>query len=151
LVPHFADFAEAPGPQAQVGGRHPHRAQKSPLVVVLFLHFSLFQNVLGACQFGYTEMYSQGGFMKTTVFRNGGSQAIRIPAQFRFEGDSVDVEWDDRLDALVIRELAKSRMYPFFKWLDQQPTFDLPMVLPMTTDGRIDVAAFMELDEEFGE
>ena len=88
--------------------------------------------------------------MRTTVFRNGGSQAIRIPAQFRFEGDSVDVEWDDRLDALIVREIANSRMYPFFKWLDQQPTFDLPKVLPMTADGRLDVAAFMDLDEEFG-
>ena len=89
--------------------------------------------------------------MRTTVFRNGGSQAIRIPAQFRFEGDSVDVEWDDRLDALIVREIANSRMYPFFKWLNKQPTFVLPDVLPMTDDGRLDVAAFMDLDEEFGE
>ena len=89
--------------------------------------------------------------MRTTVFRNGGSQAIRIPAQFRFEGDSVNVEWDDRLDALIVREIANSRMYPFFKWLDQQPAFVLPEGLPMTADGRLDVAAFMDLDEEFGE
>lgn len=86
--------------------------------------------------------------MRTTVFRNGGSQAIRIPVQFRFAGDSVDVEWDDRLDALVVREIANSRMYQFFKWLDQQATFDLPEVLPTTGDGRLDVAAFMDLDEE---
>ncbi len=85
--------------------------------------------------------------MQTTVFRNGGSQAIRIPAQFRFEGDTVEVEWDERLKALVIREPADTRMNPFFEWLDKQPAYQLPENLPMTKDGRLDVAAFMDMDE----
>ncbi len=85
--------------------------------------------------------------MQTTVFRNGGSQAIRIPAQFRFEGDTVEVEWDERLKALVIREPADTRMKRFFEWIDKQPAYQLPENLPTTKDGRLDVAAFMDMDE----
>ena len=40
--------------------------------------------------------------MQTIVFRISGGQAIRVPAQFRFEPDTVDVEWDDRLGALPL-------------------------------------------------
>lgn len=88
--------------------------------------------------------------MQTTVFRNGGSQAIRIPAQFRFEGDSVDIEWDERLNALLVRESTATRMNAFFDWLDSQPVYQLPKNLPMTPEGRLDVAAFMDMDEELG-
>ena len=86
--------------------------------------------------------------MKTSVFRNGGSQAIRIPAQFRFEGSSVDVEWDDKLDALVVRQSGEGRMTRFFEWLDSQPPFDLPEQLPLNANGRLDLAAFIDLDEK---
>ena len=37
----------------------------------------------------------------TKVFVNGGSQAVRIPAEFRFDTDEVSVERDG--DALVLR------------------------------------------------
>lgn len=30
-------------------------------------------------------------FHITTLFRNGGSQAVRLPAEFRFEGDRVRI------------------------------------------------------------
>jgi antitoxin VapB len=85
--------------------------------------------------------------MRTTVFRNGGSQAIRIPAQFRFEGDSVDVEWDESMNALVVRPQPANPWARFFALQDEQPEFELPAELPMTDDGRLDVAAFMDLGE----
>lgn len=85
--------------------------------------------------------------MRTTVFRNGGSQAIRIPAQFRFESDAVDVEWDESMNALIVRPQRVDPWARFFALLDQQPEFELPVELPMTEDGRLDVAAFMDLGE----
>lgn len=39
----------------------------------------------------------------TTVFRNGGSQAVRIPAEFRLDADRVLIERDG--DAIVLRPL----------------------------------------------
>ena len=39
----------------------------------------------------------------TTVFRNGGSQAVRIPAEFRLESDRVLIERDG--DTIVLRPL----------------------------------------------
>jgi virulence-associated protein VagC len=83
--------------------------------------------------------------MQTTVFRNGGSQAIRIPAQFRFEGDSVDVEWDDSLNALIVRQSPLNHMNDFFTCVAGQPEFALPKSLPLNADGRLDVTAFMDL------
>ena len=32
---------------------------------------------------------------------------MRIPAQFRFDGESVDIEWDEALDALLSAVLIK--------------------------------------------
>ena len=84
--------------------------------------------------------------MRTTVFRNGGSQAIRIPAQLRFEGDTVEIEWDDRLNALLVRPQPSGRWARFFQIMETLPSSELPENLPMTEDGRLDVAAYMDLD-----
>lgn len=86
--------------------------------------------------------------MQTTVFRNGGSQAIRIPAEYRFNSDRVDIHWDERLGALVIREVATHRMDAFFEWLMAQPAGKPVANLPMTDEGRLDVAAYMDMDED---
>jgi antitoxin VapB len=38
---------------------------------------------------------SKGGFMQTAkLFKNGRSQAVRLPAEFRFEGDEVLIRRD---------------------------------------------------------
>jgi hypothetical protein len=39
-------------------------------------------------------------------------------------------------------------MTSFFAWLDGQPEFSLPKTIPVTSDGRLDLVAFMELEEE---
>jgi antitoxin VapB len=36
------------------------------------------------------------------LFRNGASQAVRLPAEFRFEGDEVYVTRDDRTGDVVL-------------------------------------------------
>ena len=89
--------------------------------------------------------------MQTTVFKNGGSQAIRIPAQYRFHGETVDVEWDDRLGALLVRDEPTHAMTSFFAWLDDQPEFSVPKSIPLNPDGRLNLVAFMELGEELQE
>lgn len=51
---------------------------------------------------------------KAKIFRNGGSQAIRIPAQWRFESEEVFVRFDEGLQALVITERSPKPMENFF-------------------------------------
>lgn len=82
--------------------------------------------------------------MQTTVFRNGGSQAIRIPAQFRFEGDTVDVEWDESLNALMVRENRVGKWAHFFSICESLPNYQPSGFSPVLEDGRFDVATFME-------
>ena len=82
--------------------------------------------------------------MKTTVFKNGGSQAIRIPAQFRFAGENVDIEWDESLGALIVREGSDSAWETLFEAIESQPPFVIPEVVPLKENGRIDVAALMD-------
>jgi antitoxin VapB len=41
---------------------------------------------------------------KARVFRNGRSQAVRIPAQFRFATEEVYIERDPRSGALILSE-----------------------------------------------
>lgn len=43
------------------------------------------------------------------LFRNGRSQAVRLPKEFRFEGDEVEIR---RVGARVILEPAKRRAWP---------------------------------------
>lgn len=52
--------------------------------------------------------------VKAKIFKNGGSQAIRIPAQWRFGGEEVFVRFDEDLNALVITERSPKPMERFF-------------------------------------
>jgi antitoxin VapB len=54
--------------------------------------------------------------MRAKLFRNGRSQAVRLPAEFRFEGTEVEVHRDPESGAVVLtpvrpsaRELLKLR------------------------------------------
>jgi virulence-associated protein VagC len=103
-------------------------------------------NTWTRCKFGYTKSIDRLK-MQTTVFRNGGSQAIRIPAQFRFEGDSVDVEWDDSLNALIVRQSPLNHMNDFFTWVAGKTELALPKSINMKDDGRMDVKELMDLED----
>ena len=39
---------------------------------------------------------------KAKIFTNGGSQAVRLPAEFRFDGDEVDVRRDATTGDIVL-------------------------------------------------
>ena len=48
--------------------------------------------------------------MKTTVFISGGSQAVRIPKEFRFDAKRVEIE--RKGETLVLRPLPDQNVWP---------------------------------------
>lgn len=48
--------------------------------------------------------------METTVFKSGGSQAVRIPKKFRFAGKRVEIE--RKGEALILRPLLEDKAWP---------------------------------------
>ena len=59
---------------------------------------------------------------KAKVFVSGGSQAVRLPAAYRFEGDEVEVR-RDLLSGDVILSKPRSSWDDYFTWIG---TLDLP-------------------------
>ena len=59
---------------------------------------------------------------KAKLFTNGGSQAVRLPAEFRFEGDNVDVRRDP-LSGDVILSKPRASWDEYFTWV---ATLNLP-------------------------
>lgn len=49
-------------------------------------------------------MSSAAAIEKARVFRNGRSQAVRIPAEYRFSTDEVYIQRDPRTGALTLSE-----------------------------------------------
>jgi antitoxin VapB len=57
---------------------------------------------------------------KAKVFRNGRSQAVRIPAEFRFETDEVYVERNPATGAITLSEKPlRPSLRDIFKELDE--------------------------------
>ena len=50
----------------------------------------------------------QKGAMRAKLFRNGRSQAVRLPAEFRFEGTEVEVHRDPENGAVVLTAVRPS-------------------------------------------
>lgn len=42
------------------------------------------------------------------LFRNGGSQAVRLPAEFRFEGDEVHVRRDEATGDVILSNASRT-------------------------------------------
>ena len=59
---------------------------------------------------------------KAKVFNNGGSQAVRLPAEFRFDADEVDVRRDP-VSGDVILSKPRASWDDYFAWV---ATLDLP-------------------------
>lgn len=59
---------------------------------------------------------------KAKVFNNGGSQAVRLPAEFRFDADEVDVR-RDAMTGDVILSKPRASWDDYFAWV---ATLDLP-------------------------
>jgi antitoxin VapB len=59
---------------------------------------------------------------KAKLFMTGGSQAVRLPAEFRFEGDEVDIRRDPTTgDVVLSKPIASWEEY--FDWVR---ALDLP-------------------------
>lgn len=72
------------------------------------------------------------------LFKNGASQAVRLPAEFRFEGDEVYVTRDPRTGDLLLSNKPGAQtwaaFFEFARSIEEAPEFmaDRPMnVLPM--------------------
>ena len=59
---------------------------------------------------------------KAKVFNNGGSQAVRLPAEFRFDVEEIDVR-RDALTGDVILSKPQASWDDYFAWVR---TLDLP-------------------------
>ena len=59
---------------------------------------------------------------KAKLFTTGGSQAVRLPAKFRFEGDEVDIRRDSVTGDVVLSKPIAS-WDEYFDWVR---TLDLP-------------------------
>jgi antitoxin VapB len=59
---------------------------------------------------------------KAKLFNNGGSQAVRLPAEFRFDVDEVDVRRDD-LTGDVVLSKPRATWDDYFAWVG---SLDLP-------------------------
>lgn len=71
------------------------------------------------------------------LFKNGASQAVRLPAEFRFEGDEVYVTRDDLTGDVVISKNPGARLWSqFFELLR---TVDVPY--DFMSDRPLNVAA----------
>lgn len=72
-------------------------------------------------------MNAHGKDVRTaSLFRNGRSQAVRIPKEFEFEGDEVFVRRNKDGD-LVLSSKAKGKVSPLLDWLRENgPIDDFP-------------------------
>ena len=74
---------------------------------------------------------------KARVFRNGRSQAVRIPAEFRFSTDEVYIERDSRTGALTLSEKPlRPSIEEVFRMLDEAGAADFE--IPRTHSQPID-------------
>ena len=71
------------------------------------------------------------------LFKNGASQAVRLPAEFRFEGDEVYITRDTRTGDLLLSNKPGAQtwasFFEFARSIEEAPEFmaDRPMnVLP---------------------
>jgi antitoxin VapB len=85
------------------------------------------------------------------LFMNGGSQAVRLPAEFRFDGDEVYVRRDERTGDVVLSSQPRARtweeLFERMGYLDE-PEEDFMRDRPMNTDVLEERNLFMEDDEE---
>jgi antitoxin VapB len=56
---------------------------------------------------------------KAKLFQNGGSQAVRIPGEYRIEGDEVQIERVG--NTLVLRPVGRGSWIEFFEVLEPFP------------------------------
>lgn len=69
--------------------------------------------------------------VQSKAFMNGGSQAVRIPAKWRFESDELEIEYDEVSKTVMIRASTKAQKKAEF----------IALVRSLTDDERKEVEA----------
>jgi antitoxin VapB len=72
--------------------------------------------------------------MRAKLFRNGRSQAVRLPREFRFEGDEVTIRRDG--DAVILEPVKRDR-WPrgYWEWLrEMRLDFEVEPLNPRLED-----------------
>jgi antitoxin VapB len=60
------------------------------------------------------------------LFKNGRSQAVRLPKEFRFEGTEVEVRRDAATGNVVLLQLAAQPAKSWQEWFDLFDSLDIP-------------------------
>ena len=68
------------------------------------------------------------------LFKNGRSQAVRLPAEFRFQGDEVRIRRDPQTGEVILSPLSRS----FEEWMALRDRL-LPQVPPAELDALDDL------------
>ena len=71
---------------------------------------------------GVVSISTESAMTKAKLFNTGGSQAVRLPAEFRFEGDEVDI----RRDAMTGDVVLSKPMASWEEYFDWVRTLDFP-------------------------
>ena len=58
------------------------------------------------------------------LFKNGASQAVRLPAEFRFEGDEVYIYRDEKTQDVILTKHPGAQTWR--KFFDHMRTLDIP-------------------------
>jgi antitoxin VapB len=66
------------------------------------------------------------------IFKNGRSQAVRLPAEFRFDADEVSIRKDPQTGDVILSEKRKTppNWDSFFEALDEAGPFDDDFLSP---------------------
>jgi antitoxin VapB len=64
----------------------------------------------------YTNQRQEVEMQTAKLFKNGRSQAVRLPAEFRFEGDEVQIRRDPETGDVILSPINKS----FADWLEER-------------------------------
>lgn len=64
------------------------------------------------------------------LFMNGRSQAVRLPKEFRFEGEAVEIERDPVTGGVLLREQKQTTARSFLDLLEELDPSDIPHGFP---------------------
>jgi len=80
-----------------------------------------------------------GAKVVTKVFMNGGSQAVRIPAEMRFDSDEVVITFDKKTRAVTIRPVSA----------DERKAAFIDSLRNASADERQELNSAFELNKEY--
>jgi antitoxin VapB len=69
---------------------------------------------------------SQTPIKKAKLFKNGRSQAVRLPKEFRFEGTEVEIRREPATGEVVLSSAEKRPARSMQEWFDRFDALDIP-------------------------